>query len=99
MKPEDKKKLQDAWRKATDRNPDADKPLQGPYGKNGEIKPWIGRDGTPVTPRKLMESALASEHTYQATDDYLAEFPTVTLDDIIRENFEKPAPKGTGPKP
>jgi hypothetical protein len=88
MTPQDKKKLQDAWRKAAEKNPDVDKPIEG----------LVFGDGTPVTPRKLMEATLASEQTYEAIDKVLKEFPSVTLDQFIKANFENPAPKKPGPK-
>jgi len=89
MKPEDKKKLQDAWKKAVDRNPDADKPIEG----------LVDRDGTPVTPRKIMEVTLASEDFYKGIDEFLEKNPKATLDHIIKVSFDKPAPKKPGPRP
>jgi hypothetical protein len=87
MKPGDKKKLQDAWRKSIDRHADAD----------GIVKDLFV-DGKPATRRQLVEASLASEQTYQAIDEYLTANPKVTLDDFIKSNFEKPDPKKTGPK-
>ena len=88
MTPQDKKKFQDAWRKALKR-----------------IQMWINlskalicSDGRPRR-RALMEFALASEQVYEAIDQMLKQFPTVTLDQIIKTNFDAPTPKKPGPKP
>jgi hypothetical protein len=87
MKPEDKNKLQDAWKKAVDNNPSADKPITGIFMN----------DGTPGTPRKLMEASLADEGFYEFIDKLLIENPSLTLDKWLKVAFS--APKNKGPKP
>lgn len=88
MKPEDKKKLQDAWRKATDQNPNADKPVTG----------LILNNGKPPTPRNITEAVLADDGLYEAVDKLLADNPSLTLDKWLKIAFA-PAPKKPGPKP
>ena len=87
MTPEDKEKLQKAWRKAVNNDPNADKPVKG----------IISKDGTPMTPRELVEASLAAEEFYQVIDKMLKDNP-MTVDQFIKRNFEKPAPKSSGPK-
>jgi len=76
MKPEDKQKLADAWRKAMDRNPYVDDPTG-----------IFLADGTPLTQRKALEFILASEATYRKVDALLEAYPGVTLDDFIGKKF------------
>ena len=99
MKPEDKKKLQDAWRKSVAKDPRADEFMRSLPGGN--------------TPRKFMEESLASEEYYQKLEKTLQE-QGLTIDQYIQfiekqdeymeKHFypqfrEKKNRPGQGPKP
>jgi len=84
MKPEDKKRLQDAFRTAVERSPRADQVIN---------EFFVDPDGNPLTHRKGMELALASKEFYEEVDRSI-KAGEMTLDKYIAAiNKSYPAPK------
>lgn len=84
MKPEDKKTLQEAFRSAVERSPLADKVMNDFF---------VDPDGKPLTHRKGMELALASEDFYQEVDRSIAAGESTLKQWIDGINKSYPAPK------
>jgi hypothetical protein len=83
MTPSDKQKLSDAFRKAVENSPHADRSL------NGMFMP----DKTPATPRKLMEITLSTPQLAEqffAAAEKAMEQNNLTVDQLIEKSFKAP---------
>jgi hypothetical protein len=76
----EKSDLAKAFRAATERDPNADKPIPGFFLKDGV---------TPATRRNLTEASLASGELYEVVDKAIAE-GKVTLQQVLDRLSPKP---------
>ncbi len=73
MTPQDKKKLEDAYRAFVARHPKADAPIEGSFDKNG----------APMTLRKAFEKTISSGKLEMNVRKYLRAHPGTTVDEYI----------------
>lgn len=85
LTPTEKTKLTDAFRKAVEGSPHADKPIPG----------IVGPDGASATPRQLMEATLASPEASEqlfTQAEAIMKGRNLTLDQLIEKTFKAPKP-------
>ena len=94
MTPQDKKRVEKAYRDWMAKTPRADVPFEG----------FDASDKKAPTPRKIMEAGLSSGELYNSIDTFLKTHSEVILDQMIDKWWgtqNKAAPKSgnKGPKP